>query len=100
MRQRRVTGSWYGPGCTRRPWLWAKPMEILGDGPVSKIEIRARDTHVLLFQAPTGRVQDLTLRQTGGLDCHGVEIRQGQLQAGRLRHQQRERCVRRNPGRR
>ena len=57
-----------------------KPLTITGDGPVDEIEIRARNTHVLLFQASTGLVSNLTLRQTGGNDCHGVEIRQGQLQ--------------------
>jgi len=67
------------PGLYEEALVVAKPLEILGDGPVSKIEIRVRDTHVLLFQAPTGRVSDLTLRQTGGIECHGVEIRQGQL---------------------
>ncbi len=55
-------------------------MEIFGDGPVSNIEIRAHGTHVLVFEARQGRVSNLTLRQTGGNDCHGVEIRRGQLQ--------------------
>jgi parallel beta-helix repeat protein len=67
------------PGLYEEALVVAKPLEILGDGPVPTIEIRARDTHVLLFRAATGRVSDLTLRQTGGVDCHGVEIRQGQL---------------------
>jgi parallel beta-helix repeat protein len=67
------------PGLYEEALVVAKPLEIVGDGPVAAIEIRARDTHVLLFQAPTGLVSDLTLRQTGGVDCHGVEVRQGQL---------------------
>jgi len=67
------------PGRYEEALVVTKPLEIVGDGPVSTIEIRARDTHVLLFQAPTGLVSDLTLRQTGGVDCHGVEVRQGQL---------------------
>jgi F-box protein 11 len=67
------------PGLYEEALVVAKPLEILGDGPVSKIEIRARDTHVMLFQAPTGQVSDLTLRQTGGANCHGIEIRQGRL---------------------
>jgi len=67
------------PGRYEEALVVTKPLEIVGDGPASTIEIRARDTHVLLFQAPTGLVSDLTLRQTGGVDCHGVEVRQGQL---------------------
>jgi parallel beta-helix repeat protein len=57
-----------------------KPLEILGDGPASDIEIRARDSHVLLFQANIGRVANLTLRQVGGTGkWYGVDITQGRL---------------------
>ena len=69
-----------------RPGLYAealvvdKPLEILGDGPVPDIEIRARDASVLRFQASIGRVANLTLRQAGGKDeWYGVDITQGRL---------------------
>ena len=69
-----------------RPGLYAealvvdKPLEILGDGPVSDIEIRARDANVLRFQASIGRVANLTLRQAGGEGgWFGVVISQGRL---------------------
>lgn len=68
------------PGLYEERLVVDEPLEILGDGPVSKIEIRAHGTHVLAFEARSGRVSNLTLRQTGGNDCHGVEIRRGQLQ--------------------
>jgi parallel beta-helix repeat protein len=68
------------PGLYEEGLVVDKSLDISGEGPVSDIEIRARNTHVLLFQAATGLVSNLTLRQTGGNDCHGVEIRQGQLQ--------------------
>ncbi len=57
-----------------------KPLEILGDGPVSEIEIRARDTSALTFQASIGRIANLTLRQAGGKGTfYGVDITQGRL---------------------
>ena len=69
-----------------RPGLYAeclvvdKPLEILGDGSVSDIEIRARDAAVLVFRASIGRVANLTLRQAAGRgDCFGVDITQGRL---------------------
>ena len=69
-----------------RPGLYAealvvdKPLELLGDGPVSDIEIRARDANVLRFQASIGRVANLTLRQAGGEGgWFGVVISQGRL---------------------
>jgi parallel beta-helix repeat protein len=67
------------PGLYEESLIMNKSLEILGDGPVSEIEIRTNDTHVLVFEARIGRVSNLTLLQMGGNDCHGVEIRQGQL---------------------
>ncbi len=68
------------PGLYEEDLIVDKPLNISGEGPVADIEIRARNTHVLSFQAATGLVSNLALRQTGGDDYHGVEIRQGQLQ--------------------
>jgi len=68
------------PGLYEEALVVDKPLEILGDGPVSDIEIRARDANVLLFQASIGRVANLTLRQAGGEGTwFGVEITQGRL---------------------
>ena len=57
-----------------------KPLEILGDGPVAEIEIRARGANVLLFRASIGRVANLTLRQAGGQGDWYVTITRGLLQ--------------------
>jgi F-box protein 11 len=68
------------PGLYEEGLVVDKPLEILGDGPVSDIEIRARDTNVLRFQASIGRVANLTLRQAGGEGKRfGVDITQGRL---------------------
>ena len=68
------------PGLYQEGLVVDKPLEILGDGPVSEIEIRARDTSALTFQASIGRVANLTLRQAGGKGTfYGVNITQGRL---------------------
>jgi F-box protein 11 len=68
------------PGLYEEGLVVDKPLEILGDGPVSDIEIRARGADAVLFQASIGRVANLTLRQAGGKgDWYGVDIKQGRL---------------------
>ncbi len=68
------------PGLYDEGLVVDKPLEILGDGPVSDIEIRARGADALLFQATIGRVANLTLRQAGGEgQGFGVDISQGRL---------------------
>ena len=68
------------PGLYEEGLVVDKPLEILGDGPVADIEIRARGADALLFQASIGRVANLTLRQAGGKgDWYGVDITQGRL---------------------
>jgi F-box protein 11 len=68
------------PGLYEEGLVMDKPLEILGDGPVSDIEIRARGANALLFKASIGRVANLTLRQAGGEgDWFGVDITQGRL---------------------
>ena len=69
------------PGLYEEFLVVAKPLEILGDGPVSEIEIRSRNSPVLVFQASIGRVANLTLRQAGGNSAwYGVDITQGRLE--------------------
>jgi F-box protein 11 len=68
------------PGLYDEALVVDKPLEILGDGPVSDIEIRARDASVVTFQASIGRVANLTLRQAGREGNRvGVHIVQGRL---------------------
>ena len=68
------------PGLYEEALVMDKPLEILGDGPVSDIEIRAYGANLLVFQASIGRVANLTLRQAGGEgEWFGVDITQGRL---------------------
>jgi parallel beta-helix repeat protein len=68
------------PGLYEGGLVVDKPLEILGDGQVSEIEIRARGADALLFKASIGRVANLTLRQAGGLGIwYGADITQGRL---------------------
>ena len=68
------------PGLYEEGLMVDKPLEILGDGPVDDIVIRARDSNALLFRASMGRVANLTLRQASGQgDWFGVNITQGRL---------------------
>jgi parallel beta-helix repeat protein len=66
------------PGLYEESLIVNKPLEIIGDGPVEDIVIRARDANVLTFQASIGRVANLTLRQVGE-EVMGVSIQQGRL---------------------
>jgi parallel beta-helix repeat protein len=68
------------PGLYEEGLVVEKPLEILGDGPVEEIEIRARGANALLFRASIGRVANLTLRQAGGEETwYAVDITQGRL---------------------
>ena len=68
------------PGLYEEGLVVDKPLEILGDGPVADIEIRARDADAVLFRAGIGRIANLTLRQAGGEGIsYGVDITQGRL---------------------
>ena len=66
------------PGLYQESLLVDKPLEIIGDGPVEDIVIRARNANVLTFQAGIGRVANLTLCTTGE-EPVGVSIVQGRL---------------------
>jgi parallel beta-helix repeat protein len=68
------------PGLYEGGLVVDKPLEILGDGPVAEIVIRARGADALLFRAGIGRVANLTLHQAGGDgQWFGVDITQGRL---------------------
>jgi parallel beta-helix repeat protein len=68
------------PGLYRESLTIDKPLELIGDGPLEDIEIRARDAHTLVFRASIGRVANLTLRQAGGKrNWYCVVISQGRL---------------------
>jgi F-box protein 11 len=68
------------PGLYRESLTIDKPLELIGDGPLEDIEIRAWDARTLLFRASIGRVANLTLRQAGGKsNWYCVVISQGRL---------------------
>ena len=67
------------PGLYQEGLVIDKPLEIVGDGPVADIEIRARGADAVLFRANIGRIANLTLRQDGGGKWYGVDITQGRL---------------------
>lgn len=68
------------PGLYEEALVVDKPLEILGDGLVSDIEIRAKDANTLVFRATIGRVTNLMLHQAGGKEgWYGVDITQGRL---------------------
>ncbi len=68
------------PGLYEEGLVIDKPLEILGDGPVADIVIRARGADAISFRASIGRVANLTLWQAGGKGTwYGVDICQGRL---------------------
>ncbi len=69
------------PGLYEDHLVIDKPLEILGDGPVPDIEVRATSGDALAFRTSIGRVANLTLRQAGGEGTwFCVDITQGRLE--------------------
>jgi parallel beta-helix repeat protein len=68
------------PGLYEEALVLDKPLELLGQGPVEEIIVRAREADAILFQANIGRVSNLTLQHTGGGDFYAVDIAQGRLE--------------------
>jgi parallel beta-helix repeat protein len=56
-----------------------KPLEIVGQGAVEDVIVRARGCDALVFKANIGRVSNLTLQQAGG-DFFAADIVQGRLE--------------------
>src|SRR5215467_12493071 len=68
------------PGLYEEGLVVDKPLEILGDGAATDIEIRARGADAVLFKASIGRVANLRMHQAGGTGkWFGVVITQGRL---------------------
>ena len=73
------------PGIYTEGLVISKPLEIIGDGNRAEIVVQASKKPVLLFQTSGGRVQNLTLRQSGGKSFwgdifHAVDVKQGRLE--------------------
>ena len=57
-----------------------KPLEIIGQGSLEDVIVRARGRNAVRFRANIGRVSNLTLEQAGGGEFYGVDIAQGRLE--------------------
>jgi F-box protein 11 len=68
------------PGLYEEGLVIGKPLEIVGDGEVGYVVIRAVGKNVILFKTNMGRISNLTLRQDGGGEYYGVDIAQGRLE--------------------
>ena len=69
------------PGLYNEGLVIDKPgLEIIGDGNLDDVVVRAAGRDTLLFKTTMGRVANLTLRQIGGGDWFGVDIAQGRLE--------------------
>ena len=67
------------PGLYKEGIVLDKSLTLVGDGPREEIVIEAEGTSAVLFNAPFGRVANLTLRQNGGGKWQGVDIARGRL---------------------
>jgi len=68
------------PGVYDEGLILDKPLEIVGDGNLGDVVVRAEGKDAILFKAARGRVANLVLQQTGGGNFDGVDIMQGVLE--------------------
>lgn len=74
-----------------------KPLEIIGEGAPGDVVVQAEGKDVLNFKTTMGRVVNLCLQQSGCGNYYGVDIAQGRLELGGLRHHKSEPRLRCNP---
>ena len=68
------------PGLYQEGLVIDKPLEIVGEGERSEIEVRATGKPALVFKTTNGRVANLTLRHTSGKGLSScINISQGRL---------------------
>ena len=68
------------PGVYDEGLVIDKPLEIVGDGEIGDVVIRASGKDAILFKAVRGKISNLLIRQTGGGNWFGVDISQGCLE--------------------
>lgn len=68
------------PGFYQEGLVIDKPLEVIGDGDVSKIVVHATGKDAVLFKTTMGRLSNLTIRQMGGGLWYAVNIAQGRLE--------------------
>jgi len=57
-----------------------KPLEIVGDGDLGTVIVRAKGKDAIIFGAAKGKVSNIALKQIGGGKWYGVDISQGCLE--------------------
>lgn len=68
------------PGVYEEGLVMDKVLEIVGEGELGEVQVRASGKNALSFQATLGRVVNLSLRQMGGGKWFGADIAQGRLE--------------------
>lgn len=68
------------PGVYEEGLVVDKSLEIVGEGKLGNVEVRASGQSALRFQTTLGRVVNLKLRQKGGEEWFCVDISQGRLE--------------------
>jgi F-box protein 11 len=57
-----------------------KPLEIVGEGKLGDVIIRATGKSAIFFKTARGKISNIMIRQNGGDNCCGVDIAQGCLE--------------------
>lgn len=69
------------PGTYRESVTIEKSLTLVGDGPLKEIIVEADSGYAISFEAPFGRLVNLTIRRVkGGADHYAVWIRAGRLE--------------------
>lgn len=69
------------PGLYEEGLVVDKSLELIGQGDLERIVVRARGSDALLFKTTMGRVSNMTFQQVGGEgQWYGVDISQGHLE--------------------
>ena len=68
------------PGVYDEGLVIDKPLEIVGDGEIGGVVIRASGKHAIIFKTVKGKISNILIRQNGGGDWFGVDISQGCLE--------------------
>ena len=68
------------PGVYDEGLIIDKPLEIVGDGKIGEVVIRASGKDAILFKTVRGKISNLLIKQNGGGDWYGVDISQGCLE--------------------
>jgi parallel beta-helix repeat protein len=68
------------PGIYEEGLIIDKPLEIVGDGDLGKVVVKAAGKEAILFKTNEGKISNLALKQIGGGNWYGVDISQGCLE--------------------